>query len=146
MANLRMNQNLQPQVQLSAAKKVKVKANENDGVTLEESVKLVKDGKADPNEVLANLGVKNAQVKNFGKNRQNLTFEVNGKRISVTGTSPEKLAAKAGELLAEELGNGQNDGPEKSIGASLIVGTYWLICLIILLITLHRDKKKKLAN
>jgi len=65
MANLRMNQNLQPQVQLSAAKKVKVKANENDGVTLEESVKLVKDGKADPNEVLANLGVKNAQVKNF---------------------------------------------------------------------------------
>lgn len=134
MANLRMNQNLQPQVQLLAPKKVK--ANENDGVkTLEERVKLVEAGKVDSNEVLADLGVKNAQVKNVGKNRQNLTFEVNGKRISVTGTSPEDLAAKAGELLAEELGNGQNGEPAKAMG--------WddLIFLIIILLACWLKKK-----
>ena len=133
MANLRMNQNLQPQVQLLATKEVK--ANENDGVTLEKRVKLVEAGKEDSNKVLADLGVKNAQVKNVGKNRQNLTFEVNGKRISVTGTSSEDLAAKAGELLAKELGNGQNGEPAKAMG--------WddLIFLIIILLACWLKKK-----
>lgn len=106
---------------------------------LEEKFKLVKDGKLTPNKALEDIGVSNAKVTQNGKNTT-LTFDINGKQVSVTGSSPEEIAEDAAEIVADELGKVSDEygnGPEKlPLGATiilafLILGTIFTIAEII---------------
>ena len=122
MINSRIYQNLQQPLTLSSTEQsLKPKEDDDIKLNLEQRVELVKEGKEDPNVVLADLGIKNVQVKPLSNNRQVLTFEVNGKSVSISGNSPEDLSKQASEILDEEINNGSDSGPKKSI-AGLLFG------------------------
>ena len=70
---------------------------------LEKNVNLVKEGKLPPDEALKDIGVSNAKVTQNGKNAT-LTFDINGKQVTVTGSSPEEIAKNAADIVADESG------------------------------------------
>ena len=104
---------------------------------LGKNFELVKDGKLPPNKALEDIGVSNAKVTQNGKNTT-LTFDINGKQVSVTGSSSEEIAEDAAKIVAEELGKASaelgkaseyGNGPEKSITGAIV---FWLVLTIVI--------------
>ena len=90
---------------------------------LEENVEKVKAGQMPSNEALKDIGVSNAKVTQNGKNTT-LTFDFNGKQVSVTGSSPEEISEDAAKIVADELGKASDEygnGPEKGMGTLLML-------------------------
>ena len=101
MINLKAQTQVQPNVLLQPGKANSEAPSSKSRI--EQLGENVEAGNLPPDEALKDIGVSNAKVTQNGKNAT-LTFDINGKQVTVTGSSPEEIAKNAADIVADESG------------------------------------------
>ena len=131
MINLKAQTQVQPNVLLQPGKANSEAPSSKSRI--EQLGENVEAGNLPPDEALKDIGVSNAKVTQNGKNTT-LTFDINGKQVTVTGSSSEEIAKDAADIVTNELGKASDEldnGPDKG-ALEVLFRILWIIIAILI--------------